>query len=346
MSDSERMMEALDARVQRRDSRRAFFTQAIGAAAGATMLAGQAAAQTATPTPTPTPSSTTTYTDIDILNFALNLEYLEANFYSFCATGSALGSADISGGVGTAGAATGGRQVAFGGDTIIAQYAAEIAADELAHVRFLRAQLSSSTVTIAQPAIDLGVSATSAFSNAARAAGVITGASAVFDPYASTNNFLLAAYLFEDLGVTAYKGAAPLISNKTFLEAAAGILAVEAYHAATVRSLLYRRGLQTPSALLIESAGQISAARDSLDGTPTEDMVRGIAPNDDPGIASVTTADGLASNIVPANANGITYSRNPAQVLSIAYLSASAATAGGFFPAGVNGTFKTSGASI
>ena len=296
MSDSERMMEALDARVQRRDSRRAFFTQAIGAAAGATMLAGQAAAQTATPTPTPTPSSTTTYTDIDILNFALNLEYLEANFYSFCATGSALGSADISGGV----------RVAFGGDTIIAQYAAEIAADELAHVRFLRAQLSSSTVTIAQPAIDLGVSATSAFSNAARAAGVITGASAVFDPYASTNNFLLAAYLFEDLGVTAYKGAAPLISNKTFLEAAAGILAVEAYHAATVRSLLYRRGLQTPSALLIESAGQISAARDSLDGTPTEDMVRGIAPNDDPGIASVTTADGLASNIVPANANGIT----------------------------------------
>jgi len=257
--DSDRLVAALDARVDRREQRRAFFRDALGAMAvtGALGLASNAHAQ-ATPTPTATP----TYTDVDILNFALNLEYLEAQFYAYATSGSGIASS-LLGGSGTPGSvnATGATAVPFA-DPIIARYAREIAADEVAHVTFLRNALGASSV-VAQPALDLSVGPNSAFSAAAVAAKIIN-AGQTFNPYANEDAFLLAAFIFEDVGVTAYKGAAPLLT-KTYIEAAAGIMATEAYHAATIRGELYRKGLVSGSPLIAQVQG-ISDARDSLDG--------------------------------------------------------------------------------
>ena len=318
------VIDALDARVERRHNRRALFTAALGAAAVGSAFAysDPAKAQAAV-------------TDADILNFALNLEYLEAQFYLFAVNGTGLTAAQTASGGGTAGGTvTGGRRVDFTGDPIVGAYAREIAADEAAHVDFLRRNLAASAV--AMPNINISGDANGAFTTAARAAGVV-GPNDTFDPYSSPNNFLLGAFIFEDVGVTAYKGAAPLLSNKTSLEAAAGILAVEAYHAAIVRTTLYARGVKA----LVDATELISKARDGLDGSPTEDRVRGIAPNDDFGIAPSGSGNTLTSNIAPLNANGLAYSRTPGQVLNIVYLNAASTTMGGFFPNGVNGNIRS-----
>jgi hypothetical protein len=327
MPDATDLIEAFDARVERRTERREFFRKF----AGATALAGGLylyGAQTAN-------GQTAAPTDADILNFALNLEYLEAQFYSFAATGAGL-PGNLLTGTGAQGGVIGGRKVNFT-DTAVSQYAQEIAQDEVAHVAFLRQQLGGSAV--AQPAIDVGgTDPNGAFSKAAQAAGLVPAGTA-FDPYANDENFLLGAFIFEDVGVTAYKGAAPLITSKVFLEAAAGILAVEAYHASLIRTTLYGKGIQTPAPQLIDATEKISDARDSLDGP--SDLDQGVR-NRPPASASIP---GPASNIAPLDANGIAFSRSAGQVLNIVYLNRMAVDRGGFFPAGVNGNIRTSAAS-
>jgi hypothetical protein len=276
----------------------------LGAVGGSALIgasAGAASAETATEAAT----------DAAVLNFALNLEYLEAEFYQFAAFGTGL-SGNLTGGKGKHGGVTGGRAVTFT-TPAIGNYAREIAMDELDHVKFLRKALGSAKVS--RPAIDIQGS----FTAAAQAAGLVSPGQP-FDPYANENNFLLAAFLFEDVGVTAYKGAAPLITNKTYLEAAAGILAVEAYHAGIVRTSLYAKGLQA-------EVEKLSGARDSLDGKKALDQ----------GIGTTTEA-----NLVPTDKNGIAFSRSPGQVLNIVYLNPKSVKKGGFFPKGVNGAVNQS----
>ena len=267
--------------------------------AGAASVLGASAAQAAAPS------------DGAVLNFALNLEYLEAEFYSYAVYGKGLPD-KLTTGKGNRGGVIGGSRVKFKSPRI-ASIAREIARDEIDHVAFLRKALGGAKVS--RPKIDLKNS----FTAAAQAAGLI-GPKDKFDPFADEDSFLLGAFIFEDVGVTAYKGAAPLIRNKAFLEAAAGILAVEAYHAGIIRSQLYDKGQ-------FKAVKAISDARDSLDGSTNLDQGLGRA---------------LRVNLVPTDRNGLAFSRTAGQVLNIAYLNPKHVTKGGFFPSGVNGAIRRS----
>ncbi len=306
-----------------------------------------------------------TLTDADYLNFALNLEYLEANFYTLAATGQTIDQVGQSGialtGVGTQGVVTtkaGGPascKVPFKNATI-ASYATEIALEERNHVAFLRSALT--TAAVAQPAIDL----VNSFNGLA---ALLNLGLTSFDPFADDASFLLGSYIFEDVGVTAYTGAAPSLTVPGNLDAAAGIQGVEAYHAGLIRTVLYGldqtanpiagAGISSaPVGTLRAVATAISGLRAKVDGTATTGTNM---QADDIGLSgqSVTlngTTNVDATSIVNATTTGtinvpasgstttgsLVFARSAAQVLKIVYAGGSGS--GGFFPAGLNGSVK------
>jgi len=169
------------------------------------------------------PAKAAGVTDFDILNFALNLEYLESEFYYYATTGHGIAAAGIgTSGTGAAGATTGGVATAFT-NNVTQTVAQQITTDEGTHVTLLRSALGAQAV--AKPAIDLSAGGTYNFS--------------------TMNVFLALSRAFEDTGVSAYGGAAPLITSKEILQTAAQILGMEVYHASNIRLMCAQMGVAT-----------------------------------------------------------------------------------------------------
>ncbi|MGC2662128.1 MAG: ferritin-like domain-containing protein, partial [Bryobacteraceae bacterium] len=133
------------------------------------------------------PSSPTV---VDVLQFALNLEYLEAEFYTVATMGKTIDEVGIGiSGSGGTGPTYGGNQVNFANNSVYTgTIANQIGNDERNHVTLLRTALSNAGVEpIAKPEINLG------------ALGI---------GFANEAQFLTLARVFEDIGVSAYGGAA------------------------------------------------------------------------------------------------------------------------------------------
>jgi Ferritin-like domain len=336
-------MKTIDSLVEKALSRRTFLA---GAGAVATTAAMAGCSSGFTPGKGVTPP--TQYTDADILNYALNLEYLEAQFYLYAATGGGLASTDTAApsgytGTYTEGTVTVGSAAQVAGLTPAQQEILnEIAFEEQTHVQFLRSALGSAAVPM--PSIDL-----SFFGPLAVAAGITTAATGAgsFNPFSNFDYFLVGAFIFEDVGVTAYAGAAPLISpagiTSGLLTAAAGILAVEAYHAGYVRTSLTGRAIAAGSASAYPYLGAANAV-EALRAMLT--VGNSAAPSTDGSVETtlvLPTSVSTPSAIVAADsAHAVGFSRTPNQVHHIVYGSPTVGVAkGGFFPNGTNSYFAT-----
>jgi hypothetical protein len=216
-------------------------------------------------------------TDADILNFALNLEYLEAEFYSMATYGSTLLELGVITSSEQSGPTTGGNMVPDFGGSPLAFLATALRVTEIDHVKYLRAALGSAAVL--KPTINLN---------------------ALGYGYSSVDSFLKLSRQFEDVGVSAYLGAAPLISSKTYLAAAGAILATEAQHSGSIRLACIQNDVTSP-------------AVDSLDIPPTQQTPYDVS-----------------------SSNALSIPRTTSQVLAIVY--AGGTCTGGFYPDGMNGT--------
>jgi len=136
----------------------------------------------------------TGYNDVDILNYALTLEHLEASFYR---EGLKMYNA-------------GAFESASFPDWVRTRFS-QIASQEATHVTFLSTALSGAGATpVKECTYDFGLM--------------------------SPETFLATAQVLEGVGVAAYLGAAPSISNKAYLAVAGSILVVEAQHETWLRS--------------------------------------------------------------------------------------------------------------
>ena len=162
--------------------------------------------------------------DTDVINFALNLEYLEGEFYAVSTYGATLVQLGVITAMDETGPTTGGMRVPDFAKLPEAFLASALRDDEIKHITFLRSVLGSAAVK--KPAINLN---------------------ALGYGFANVNEWLKLARQFEDVGLSAYLGAINLISQSPYLPVAAAILATEAQHSGSIRDVCIANGVVSPA---------------------------------------------------------------------------------------------------
>ncbi|KAJ7568507.1 hypothetical protein O6H91_01G035100 [Diphasiastrum complanatum] len=290
-----------------------------------TLRVAVAAYHTTEPPPyyDPASSSDISWRDTEQFNFALNLEYLEAELFLWSAYGYGLDTiaSNLTGG----GPAPEGVQKAHL-DEFTYDLVAQLGRQEVGHIRAIRETLKE--YAIPRPQLDVSdkVWAT-AFDNAFG-----KKLNPPFNPYNNSLNYLIAIYAIPYVGLTGYVGAnAHLSSAYASRRLLAGLLGVEAGQDAIIRTLLYQRKDQIVSPYkykVSDFTDKFSALRNNLDKASSID---------DLGLTLPTSPATVAGNVLSADERSVSFSRTPEQILRVVYNTGDASKPGGFYPKGASG---------
>ncbi|KAL3617190.1 hypothetical protein CASFOL_038937 [Castilleja foliolosa] len=265
------------------------------------------------------------FVDSDYVELALNLEYLETEFFLYGALGYGLDI--VAPGLSMGGPKPYGAQKAnlFFVNDIITEFGYQ----EVGHLRAIKSRVKG----FPRPLLNISASNFADFMDAASIAASGQPLNPRFDPYANDINFLIASYAIPYVGLTGYVGAASNLRDAAFKKLVAGLLGVESGQDAVIRTLLNQFAYMPVSGqyTVANFTTMISAQRDRL-GNPGETKDEGIIVNPEMG------AEGKVSgNVLAGNTESLAYDRSPEQILSIVYATGQANEPGGFFPNGAGG---------
>ncbi|CAN6468356.1 unnamed protein product [Victoria cruziana] len=265
--------------------------------------------------------------DVPLLEFPLNLEHLEADFFLHGALGVGLDEVApelVMGGPPPIGA----RKANL--DPLIGDIIQQFGYQEIGHLRAIKETVG----WFPRPLLDLSSN------HFARVMNDVFGfeLSPPFDPYANSINFLLATYVIPYVGLTGYVGTNTNLKGRYSKRLVAGLLGVESGQDAVGRGLLYERKKQQvePYNMTVEEfTYRISILRDRLGGCGVRD--EGLT------VPLQLGAEGRTrGNILSGDVHSLSYARTPAEILRIVYGTGSERVAGGFFPNGGNGEIARS----
>uniref|UniRef100_A0A6N2LGH3 Desiccation-related protein PCC13-62 n=1 Tax=Salix viminalis TaxID=40686 RepID=A0A6N2LGH3_SALVM len=246
-------------------------------------------------------------TDKDLVQFPLNLEFLEAEFFLSGALGHGLDAIE--------------PDFAGGGPPPIGAQKANL--DPVTPVG-----------GIPRPLYDLSPKAFAQLFDKA----VGYKLNPPFNPYSNTVNYLLASYAIPYVGLVGYVGTIPYLTTYSSRALVASLLGVESGQDAVIRTLLYEKAhekVMPYNITVAEFTNAISFLRNKLAmcGVRDEGLIVPLP---------LGAENRTESNILSADTNSRSYARTQPQILRIVYGTGSEYKPGGFLPRGGNGKIARS----